>query len=151
MYDYGPFFGEIDVAVDTVDPDETDGGATADEEPGDPPEPTPDEPSDSTEPGEPDSFDGLVVYRVSTDQGFDELGRISTRFEEAADYWWTAFTRGVFISENVFAVTNQGVRGAPIDNIESAPYELVLPSSPAFDDTEPIGFDGSDSAAGSGG
>ncbi len=70
-------------------------------------------------------FDGLVVFSVSVEDGFTELGRISTRFEESG-YFWSSFTRGVFIGDDVFAVTDHGIRGAPISDPASVPYELLL-------------------------
>ncbi|MEK6676190.1 MAG: beta-propeller domain-containing protein [Planctomycetota bacterium] len=69
-------------------------------------------------------FEGLVVYRVSPTGGFSELGRIATNFEREGFNSWNSYTRGVFIAENVFAVTNQGVRGAPVNDLASVPYEL---------------------------
>ncbi|MFQ5591535.1 MAG: beta-propeller domain-containing protein, partial [Phycisphaerae bacterium] len=87
------------------------------------------------QPVEDENFSGLVVYRVSTEEGFTELGRISAAFDQAL-FSWTAFTRGVFIEDTVFAATNQGVRGAPIDDVASAPYELF------FGDESPIDENG---------
>ncbi len=73
----------------------------------------------------PDVFEGLMVYRVSAEEGFSELGRIDTRIDDGG-WYYTAFTRGVFIDDTVFAVTNSVVRGAPLDDIASAPYELLI-------------------------
>ncbi len=66
------------------------------------------------------SFEGLIVYDVSPDAGFSELGRISTR-PVGDDYWyhWTAFTRTIFTQDHAFAVTNHGVSGVPLANFEA--------------------------------
>lgn len=93
-------------------------------------EPAPDEEIALIEPFVPQGFDGLVVYSLSVDEGFTELGRISTRFEESG-YFGSAFTRGVFIGDDVFAVTDRGVRGAPLANVESAAYKLLFASTAA--------------------
>ncbi len=93
----------------------------------------PDEPIIAPEPYWPqDEFVGLIVYSVNADDGFAELGRISTRFEESGTYW-SSFTRGVFIGEDVYAVTDHGVRAAPLSDVNSAPYELPLEGSVPLD------------------
>jgi len=66
----------------------------------------------------------LMVYRVSAEEGFVELGRIDTQVEDDRCYNW--FTRGVFIGDLVFAVTNNVVRGAPVDDISSVPHSLEI-------------------------
>ncbi len=69
-------------------------------------------------------FEGVVVYRVSATDGFSELGRISTKYDDPGYYSWTSFTRGVFIRENVYAVTNLGVRTAPVASVATIADEL---------------------------
>lgn len=71
-----------------------------------------------------DSFDGLVVLSASTESGFEELGRVSARFEKEGTWYWPSYTRGMFIGDDVLAVTDQGVRGAPVSEVEPAMYEL---------------------------
>lgn len=91
-------------------------------------EPEPDEPAepiDDAMPFTPEEFEGLVVYSVSAEDGFTELGRISTGFEEAG-YYWASFTRGVFIGDHVFAVTDHGVRGGLVNDLTEIPYELLI-------------------------
>ena len=86
----------------------------------------------SSPPPLPEGFDGLVVFSVSPDGGIEEMGRVSTRFEENG-FFFSSFTRGVFIGDNVFAVTNNGVRGAPVDDLATAPYELIFEAqAPVF-------------------
>ena len=97
-------------------------------------EPAPDEPV-SADPYIPPGFDGLAVYRVSVTDGFTEVGQISTRFEDAGIYW-ASFTRGVFIADNVFAVTDNGVRGAPISDLANPPFSLLLASPVDFGVTD---------------
>ncbi len=78
-----------------------------------------------TEPFIPPGFDGLIVYRASVETGLTELGRLSTRFEEIGLYG-ASFTRGVFIGDDVYAVTNRGLRAAPVAAIEPPPFKLVF-------------------------
>lgn len=85
---------------------------------------------DAAEASEPGGFDGLVVYDVTTDGGFVEKGRISTRFAESY-YYWSAFTRGVFVDNMVYAVTDRGVRGAPVDNLSAELAEVFY--GPVYD------------------
>lgn len=93
-------------------------------------------------PPEQQGFDGLFVYSASPTGGLTEIGRISTRFDEAG-YWGASFTRGVFIAERVYAVTNLGVREAATSDVSTVEAELfygqadivpspeVLPPDPA--------------------
>lgn len=75
-------------------------------------------------------FDGLVVFRVSPDAGFSELTRISTRFDQAG-FSSGSYTRGVFLADNVFAVTDIGIRGGAVDPTDDTRFELFL--GPQFD------------------
>lgn len=65
------------------------------------------------------TFKGLYVYRVSIENGFESIGRISTS-SELNEYWYyyNDWTRGVFIVDNVYAVTRDAVRSAEINDIE---------------------------------
>ena len=80
-----------------------------------------------------DSFEGLIVYDVSTDDGFAELQRISTIYDT---FYYPWFTRGVFINDVVYAVTSLGVRCVRLDG-SGAAFELAFPN--AFDD-QPVPF-----------
>ena len=102
-----------------------------------PPEQDPGADIDDLDPIVPDGFDGLMVFRVSIDDGFSELGRISTRFDDA---FFASFTRGVFMADNVFAVTDNGVRGGTVDRVNEPSFELAFPRD-TFNggDIEPIG------------
>jgi len=64
------------------------------------------------------SSSGLIVYRASGQAGFELLGRINI---DPGTY-----TRGVFISNNVYAITPDLVRAAPLSNVNSAPWSVLL-------------------------
>jgi len=78
---------------------------------------------------EPEGFDAVVVFRVSAADGFTELGRISTRFDQNAYYYGGGNARGVFIGGDVFAATDAGVRGVPVADMAAVPVELAFPVS----------------------
>ena len=82
-------------------------------------------PDEIVDPFIPAGFDGVSVFRASVDTGRAELGRLSTRFEEIGLYG-PSFTRGIFINDNVYAVTNRALRAAPVAAVESAPFKLVF-------------------------
>ncbi len=115
------------------DGDLVDGGTSSDNPPdGGVDAPPPDASDESSSPAPPTGgFDGLVVFSVSPD-GISEMGRVSTRFEQEG-FFFSSFTRGVFIGDNVFAVTNNGVRGARVDDLATTPFELMFESQgPVF-------------------
>jgi uncharacterized secreted protein with C-terminal beta-propeller domain len=152
---YGGFFIEDDVR-DIFDEDvavEGDSGVSSGDG-GEPDAPPPTEPGDDpvvdepTDPVVPEGFEGLVVFSVSAEDGLTELGRISTRFEEAG-FYYPSFTRGVFIGDRVYAVTNVGLRVAPLSDISLLQNELFygeefippfpepLPGDPGVVEPEP--------------
>lgn len=91
---------------------------------------SPDEPLSSvSSPPELQGFEGVVVIKVSIEDGLTEMGRIDSRFP-ASGFLWSSFTRGLFIGSDVFTVTDHGIRGAPISNIASVPYELLTEPQP---------------------
>ncbi|NOT00779.1 MAG: hypothetical protein HOP29_09145 [Phycisphaerales bacterium] len=77
---------------------------------------------DSQQPSQ--MFEGLMVFSLSLTDGLSEMGRISTQFGE---YPYSSYTRGVFIGSRVFAVTDNGVRGADVSDLSTVRYELALP------------------------
>ena len=87
-----------------------------------------DEPVAVTAPEVRGGFDGVVIFSVNVDTGFEELGRISTRFDDAG-FFFDSFTRGLFIGDNAFAVTNNGIRGGPLTDLTSHRQT----GSPAFE------------------
>jgi hypothetical protein len=86
-----------------------------------------------------DAFHGLVVFEVSAEDGFNELGRIRTTAEDAMYYDVPAFTRGVFIGDFVYAVSDRGVRAALIDLAEEIVGQVDFPR--AFDFPIPVDGD----------
>ena len=75
------------------------------------------------------SFSGLIVHHVSTDGQFTERGRISTQPPTVNEFDFfptVAFTRGVFLDDDVFAVTPERVRGAAVSNVNGATISLEL-------------------------
>lgn len=83
------------------------------------------------------TFSGLYVYRVTLENGFEQLGRISSRPEDQADndcwvYW--GFTRGVFIDNNVYSVMDRGVKVARLDDVNTLIGSIDYANAPAIDD-----------------
>ncbi len=87
--------------------------------------PPPDEPLPPGVPFVPGGFEGVVVFSATPEAGLSEVGRVSTRYPESNIYW-SNYTRGVFIDNDVCAVTNRGVRRVPTDDIKSIVGELVF-------------------------
>jgi uncharacterized secreted protein with C-terminal beta-propeller domain len=71
-------------------------------------------------------FNGLYVYRVSTQGGFSLLGRMSTESDSVYGLPFGAWTRGIFIDQWVYAVTGDAVRSAYIDQIEETIQTIYL-------------------------
>ncbi len=92
-----------------------------------PDEPLPDRnlPVEPTTPYVPGGFEGLVIFSASPEAGLVEVGRISTRYPDANIYW-SSYTRGVFIDDDVCAVTDRAVRRAQASNVEAIVGELVF-------------------------
>jgi hypothetical protein len=81
------------------------------------------------------TFSGLFVYRVTVEEGFQPLGRISTRLESATEpsrfyYYSSNWTRGVFIDDNVYAVTDELIRSAAVSDPNAVIDTLILPATP---------------------
>jgi uncharacterized secreted protein with C-terminal beta-propeller domain len=75
-----------------------------------------------------DTFQGLHVYRVSTDNGFNLLGFIST-VRDLGDKtlsYYSPWTRGIFVEDHVYAVNPEAVRSARIDQIEGSVQTVYL-------------------------
>ncbi len=77
------------------------------------------------------TFTGLLVYRVTIEQGFSLLGRISTEDSDGSCDWCgavqPAYTRGIFIGDDVYAATENVVKAAPIAAPEALTGTLMLP------------------------
>ncbi|MCX5851614.1 MAG: beta-propeller domain-containing protein [Deltaproteobacteria bacterium] len=70
------------------------------------------------------SFSGLYVYRLQAGEGFDYLGRISTAAGE--EFFYSYWTRGIFIGDSVYAVNTDAVRSADVADIEHTIRTLDL-------------------------
>ena len=71
------------------------------------------------------TFIGLEVYRANGVTGFELLGRISTGTINGL-IANPRYTRGVFIENEVYAITPDLIRAAPLQDIQSAPWSVVL-------------------------
>jgi uncharacterized secreted protein with C-terminal beta-propeller domain len=76
------------------------------------------------------TFSGLYVYEVTTDTGFDFKGRISTQ-PPSQTYGSARWTRGLFVDRYVYAVTEDALKSAEIENIESSIRALYYDDPPA--------------------
>ena len=74
------------------------------------------------------TFDGLYLFRVNTTAGIEYLGRISMQDVQDQNgwYYWSGWTRGIFIGDYVYAVTASRVRAVPRDDLGATPIELSL-------------------------
>ncbi len=78
-------------------------------------------------PEQPQGFEGVYVFRVSAETGLTELGRVSTRFDEdGTQLWGASFTRGVFVGDDLFAVTDLGVHSASLSDLATVKSELFF-------------------------
>jgi hypothetical protein len=70
---------------------------------------------------------------------------MSTRPEGTNDTYWyySWFTRGVFLGDNVYAVNERGVVGAPVADVDSAPWRVEFPAQEPPVVEEPALPDGS--------
>lgn len=62
------------------------------------------------------TFTGLYVYRVTVGDGIEHVGRIDTA-SSGSSYYRSGWTRGVFIGDDVYAVTPDAVRAAAVDDL----------------------------------
>lgn len=70
---------------------------------------------------------GLFVYRVSTHNGFESIGRIVTMDNPGDAYPPNQWTRGIFMDETIFAITPTTVRWAEVDDISLCQDSCRLP------------------------
>lgn len=81
------------------------------------------------------TFTGLYVYHVTVADGFSLLGRISTQTADGGGsdwlmpYWYgyDLYTRGVFINDSVYAVTQSTVKSALLASPSTVTGTVVLP------------------------
>lgn len=73
------------------------------------------------------TFTGLYVYRVTVEDGVEFQGRISIApVDPTYYYYWPEWTRGVFISDNIYAATSEEVKAAALDDIGGTVWSLGL-------------------------
>ena len=76
----------------------------------------------------------MFVFQVSAQTGFNYLGRISTDLEDEG-FWYggAQFTRGVFIEDHVYAVTDRVVVSAALDDVDAIVATVELPADSGLD------------------
>ncbi len=73
------------------------------------------------------TFRGLYVYRVGVEDGFQQIGRISTSTVlDEYGYYYNDWTRGIFIDDSIYAVTPEVVKSADIGNIEGTIQHVTI-------------------------
>jgi len=129
VYDQGVFEDEVDVvAAEPPGDDSADSSQlVAEEPPSDDGSSVGDEPidSDTAEPFVPGGFEGVVVFSATVEDGFTELGRVSTRYPQSGIYY-SSYTRGVFLGDDILAVTDKGIRRAPTSDTETVVDQIVF-------------------------
>ena len=78
------------------------------------------------------TFKGLYIYLVGIEDGFQEIGKISTSSDPDEYWYYNGWTRGIFIDEDVYAVTPEVVKSARIDDIEGTVQSLTIESDDDF-------------------
>lgn len=86
-----------------------------------------------------DFFYGVYVYEVTPEGGFNNLGRISTAPENGY-YYGSAFSRGAFIGDYIYATTSEGIKAAMVTNVEEVVSSVDFPA-PEFNEGPFGGFD----------
>lgn len=75
------------------------------------------------------AFTGLYVFRVTVENGFEFLGRIASAGGLAGNGCFRGYygtTRGVFIEDFVYAVTTEGAKAAPLEDVDSVVGEVMF-------------------------
>jgi hypothetical protein len=72
------------------------------------------------------TFNGLYVYRLSAQTGFELVGRMDTQPDEDDTLPMGLWTRGLFVEEKVFAVTANAVRSTSLEDMASGTETLIL-------------------------
>lgn len=74
------------------------------------------------------TFQGILVFRVDATTGFEELGRLdSVAIDVGGGYSYSAWTRSVFIGDDAYAVTSEGVRAATVPNFNETSVVTLQP------------------------
>ena len=85
-------------------------------------------------------FSGLQLYDIDIHDGISLRGQIST--VDDSDYGYPTYygwTRGMFIENNVYAITEMGIKSAALLDPSKIKNSLVIEGSPHFN--EPSYFD----------
>jgi hypothetical protein len=75
------------------------------------------------------SFTGLMVYRVSVENGIEKLGQIASANGVTSGNCFQGYygpTRGVFIGDHVYSVTERGVKSASLDDVNTLLGQLTF-------------------------
>jgi len=78
-------------------------------------------------------FTGLYVYRVTVEDGFQFLGRIASDEDLSPSgcfYRYNGLTRGVFIGNTVYCVTERDVKAASLDAVDAIIGQATLSKPP---------------------
>lgn len=89
------------------------------------------------------SFTGLYVYRVTVENGFEFLGRIASTEGATQNGCYQGYygrTRGVFIGDYVYSVTESGAKAALLDSVSTVAGNVTFSgaASPVVDCFWPI-------------
>jgi inhibitor of cysteine peptidase len=72
------------------------------------------------------TFRGLYVYHVGIEDGFRQIGRISTASDAGQYSYYGGWNRGIFINEKIYAVTPDNVWSADVANMEETTQSLAI-------------------------
>jgi len=73
----------------------------------------------------------LYVFSISQESGFEQIGTLPVQISEPNQFVYNPWTRGVFVEENIYSVTESVIHSAVIDNIDGTTLDLTLPSDGA--------------------
>ena len=82
-------------------------------------------------------FTGLYVYHVTVADGFQFLGRIASgggTDQQGCFLSYYGFTRGVFIGDDVYSVTQRGVKAAGLPDVSTLVGQTTFASCPLYAD-----------------
>ncbi len=81
-------------------------------------------------------FNGLYVYRVTAENGFEFLGGMNAISDDDNGYWYyyPRFIRGAFIGESVYCVTSEGVHVANVADVANILADVEFPQPDPGDD-----------------
>lgn len=76
------------------------------------------------------SFIGLYGYRVSLGKGFESLDRISTVDLQSYPNYYLTWMRGLFIGDSVYAVQQDSVSSAQVNDIGGTVKRIIIDDPP---------------------